>query len=63
MVGSCNLKDNYSQAGRRAAVHNVVVVLVAEVHIHGAVAQLNAVGVGHRKVVEHNCSRHVGDMW
>lgn len=64
-MGSYNLKDNYSQAEHRWAVHNVVavVVLVVEVHIHGAVARLNVVVVGHRKVVEHNCSRHVEDMW
>lgn len=62
-MGSYNLKDNYSRAGHRLAVHSVVVVLAAEVHIHDAVARLNVVGVGHRMVVEHNCSRHVEDMW
>lgn len=57
-MGSYNLKDNYSQAGHRPAVHNVVVaVLLVEVHIHVVV------GVGHRTVVEHSCSRHVEDMW
>lgn len=62
-MGSYNLKDNYSPAEHRSEVHNVVVVLVAEVDIHGAVARLNVVEVGHRMVVEHNCSRHVEDMW